>query len=315
MLPYVARVISSLPTKPSILIEPFAGGAAVSVGLLEHNFVPRIALNDTNTLVASFWKTVFCPEMAQALAEKIRKTEVCLDRWKSIKASSPEKTVDRAFKCIFLNRTSFSGILHSSAGPIGGMAQAGTYKIDARFPKERLAARILKLSSLHKRVEYVKEDDFRDIFSDPLGGCSIKQEGRAFWYIDPPFWNKAEKLYSNFFSESDHNDLFALVSKVKGAWVLSYDNAPEILRLYSQSSHWDHVGLRYTARSRSTGARSQEILFTNTKTLRGIEGRSVAVFEGNVRSEHIRVSEVKPREKITLAMKKLRERCSAPNSG
>ena len=59
--------------------------------------------------------------------------------------------VDRqlAVKCLFLNRTTFSGILGGHAGPIGGRSQSSDHTIDCRFNKNALAERILNLKRLH----------------------------------------------------------------------------------------------------------------------------------------------------------------------
>ena len=52
-------------------------------------------------------------------------------------------------KCLFLNRTTFSGILGGHAGPIGGRSQSSDHTIDCRFNKDALAERILNVKRLH----------------------------------------------------------------------------------------------------------------------------------------------------------------------
>src|SRR5688572_27711616 len=61
LLPCVARAIMDLPEPPLLAVEPFAGGAAVSIGLLEFGIVPQIALADADPLVSAFWRCVFDP--------------------------------------------------------------------------------------------------------------------------------------------------------------------------------------------------------------------------------------------------------------
>jgi hypothetical protein len=54
---------------------------------------------------------------------------------------------DIAVKCLFLNRTTFSGILHGRAGPMGGRKQQSDYKIDCRFNKDGLRLVDLRYSA------------------------------------------------------------------------------------------------------------------------------------------------------------------------
>jgi DNA adenine methylase len=84
------------------------------------------------------------------------KSKVSLCEWRRQKNLSPRLTLAAAFKCLFLNRTSFSGSLVPRTGAIGGMSQTGAYKIGCRFNQERLARRIVELSELRSRVRFVR---------------------------------------------------------------------------------------------------------------------------------------------------------------
>jgi DNA adenine methylase len=71
-------------------------------------------------------------------------------------------------KCLFLNRTTFSGILHGRAGPIGGRRQTGPYKIDCRFNKVTLEARLRFIGDLYNanRLVDVWRKDWRKTLRD-----------------------------------------------------------------------------------------------------------------------------------------------------
>jgi DNA adenine methylase len=56
---FMIDVFSTNNIKPDLLIEPFAGGASIALNLLQMNYVQSIALVEKDSLVASFWKTVF----------------------------------------------------------------------------------------------------------------------------------------------------------------------------------------------------------------------------------------------------------------
>lgn len=54
---------------------------------------------------------------------------------------------------------------------------------------------------------------------------------KAFFYCDPPYY-KAEKYYDAVFTLADHERLKDCLSKVKGLFLLSYNDCPEVRKLY-----------------------------------------------------------------------------------
>ena len=104
LAPLIADLITRAKLKIDVLVEPFAGGAAVSISLLEGGYVQSIALADEDPLVANFWKVVFSRNAYQ-LADMIYDVDVTLDEWRRQKAVTPRTELKAAFKCLFLNRT------------------------------------------------------------------------------------------------------------------------------------------------------------------------------------------------------------------
>lgn len=149
---YIKQTLKLNGCHPALFVEPFAGGASVALQLLNDNVVERIGLIDLDPLISAFWKTVFFD--ADWLIEQVETIEVTLEQWYKFKAAVPKQRRDRALVCLFLNRTSFSGIL-ARAGPIGGYQQKSQYKIDCRFPRETLVKRIRQAEALKDRVAFV----------------------------------------------------------------------------------------------------------------------------------------------------------------
>ena len=54
----------------------------------------------------------------------------------------------------------------------------------------------------------------------------------ALFYCDPPYY-EAEKYYSDRFQPEDHERLRNILKKVKGKFILSYNDCPEIRELYT----------------------------------------------------------------------------------
>ena len=231
------------------IIEPFAGGAATSIAFLEAGLAREAVLNDLDPLVSAFWATVFS-RRADQLADRILDAKIDLQTWDDLRASDPTDEVDRAFKCLFLNRTSFSGSLKKTAGPIGGRKQESEYSIDCRWNAEGLAERVWGLSKLQDRVT-VRSTDFRRFMGSYRSACSRRPDRSVLWYIDPPFFHKADALYRFWFNDRDHKALEKSVRSLPGLWMLSYDNCLESREMYADHPGRAFVDMRYTAAKRS----------------------------------------------------------------
>ena len=141
--------------------------------------------------------------------------------------SSTTYSLDLAFATLCLNRTNRSGIL--TAGPIGGYAQAGEWKLDVRFNKASLIKKIEMLSAQKGNITVYN----KDIIS--LINNYIPRFGtNTFIYFDPPYYNKGQKLYKNFLTPCDHQKIHdAIVQNVHVPWIITYDDVPEICNLYA----------------------------------------------------------------------------------
>lgn len=236
--PYVERMIKNNGLRPSLFVEPFAGGAGVSLYLLYTNRVESIGLADLDPLLSSFWKVVFSD--VDNLLGKIEDTAITIDEWHYQKSNMFTSIEDKAFQCLFLNRTSFSGILEKRAGPIGGRDQKSKYSIDCRFNKRAIIETISHLNKVYSdRVLFVWNKPWKytlnrlsyEILARGLDGDKI------LLYFDPPFIRQGESLYRCYFKESQHTELRDALEHCKLPWILSYDDCEESRELYRTISH------------------------------------------------------------------------------
>ena len=107
---YISRSIDRNNLFPALFVEPFAGGASVASAQLATGFAQKVILNDRDPLIAAFWRTVFFD--TDWLVNKVENAEVTLSEWIRLKAQKPKSTRGLAYKCLFLNRTSFSRCAH-----------------------------------------------------------------------------------------------------------------------------------------------------------------------------------------------------------
>lgn len=191
---YVAELLRMNNFRPELFVEPFAGGLSVSLQMLADDLVESVGIGELDPLVADFWRCVFFD--TEWLIESINRLEVDMSSWHYYKSYNPETPRERALTCLFLNRTNFSGILNSEVGPIGGVSQKSIYKVDCRFTKATIIKRIRKAALYRDRIAFICNTSWEQTISHSL---SLKYKPRnIFCYLDPPFYNKASKLYRLF---------------------------------------------------------------------------------------------------------------------
>jgi DNA adenine methylase len=264
LVPYIAALLAENDLHPDLFVEPFAGGASVALELASVGLVKQIALADLDPWIAAFWETVF--EDCDWLCRKIETIMVDLAMWDRLKRTRATSRRWRALACLFLNRTSFNGALHRTAGPIGGRAQTSDYDLACRFPRKRLIARLRACEqlALDGKVAWARclsaEEAIRDARRD------AKQAGQTtFFYLDPPFWAKSPQLYRYRFLDFHHEELAEQLRWLREPWLLSYDLADEVVALYEKHDvRRANVELLYTAAQR---AGYEELVITNQSAL------------------------------------------------
>jgi DNA adenine methylase len=209
-------------------IEPYAGGAGVAMELLLNGDVSMVHLNDASPAIGAFWRSIL--EETEEFCRRIASASLTVDEWMRQKAvlANPMGVgmVDLGFSLFFLNRCNRSGI--PSGGVIGGLDQTGPWKIDARFSRMNLIARVEAIAFHRDRIR-VSNLDAEAFIRGALTGMPRK----SLVYLDPPYFKKAERLYLNHYTPDDHARLAKVIQReIKIPWVVSYDGAPEILEHY-----------------------------------------------------------------------------------
>lgn len=264
MTGYIARSIDRNDLVPELFVEPFAGGASVALAQLHAGLVKKVILNDRDPLVAAFWRTVFFD--GEWLIKQVSKIEVTLENWDRFKRQRVTSDRARALKCLYLNRTSFSGVLAPNAGPIGGKAQESDYKIDCRFNKDTIIKRIKQISAYKDRVAGIWNLDWRTAIKKVQKMQAAGSLPRtAFVYLDPPFYNKAKSLYPVHFTHEQHVQLRDFLQKFDEPWILSYDMCEEVAKMYKDGFKACSANLIYTASRNGDRGISKEFIVSNLK--------------------------------------------------
>jgi len=263
-VPYVAAALRENDLVPDLFVEPFAGGASVALELADLGLVKQIGLADLDPWVASFWQTVF--EDCDWLCRRVESIEIDLDTWDRFKRTKAKSRRWQALACLYLNRTSFNGTLHRSAGAIGGRAQAGEYDLACRFPRERLIKRLRACEQLASdgKVAWVRCVSALEAVRDARAQAK-RDRLTLFTYLDPPFWAKSSHLYRYSFVDFEHEELAEALRWLREPWLLSYDLSTDVNKLYEKhNARRADVELLYTGAQR---AAYEELVITNLDRL------------------------------------------------
>lgn len=241
-------------------VEPYAGGAGVAIELLLRDFVSTIHLNDSCIGIHSFWHSIL--NETEKFCRKVSRASLTVDEWlkqrEVFKNRAQADRLDVGFATFYLNRCNRSGIL--TGGVIGGLHQAGHWKIDARFPRNELIKRIEAIAARKSSIK-IRNWDAERFLLEYVPRLAVN----TLVYCDPPYFHKADRLYQNHYSPEDHVRIAQVIQhNLKHHWVVSYDDALEIKKCYSQRRSFAYP-LQYNAAKAYKG--SEVFLFSDTLQL------------------------------------------------
>lgn len=242
---FFERAINALGLTKPTYVEPYAGGAGAALDLLYRGVVGQIVINDLDRSVHACWHSMI--NGTEDFLRRLERTPLSVDEWirqRDVYRRRDDESLDRedlGFATFYLNRTNRSGVLRG--GIIGGLEQAGAYKMDARYNKVTLKSRIEKLGENRSRIKVTHQD----------GVVRLRHwlpKENVFAYVDPPYYEKGSFLYLNSFNDEQHQDLANWLNTLAGAnWILTYDMAEPIKRMYRNRASLD-FNLHYSANRR-----------------------------------------------------------------
>jgi len=206
--------------KPSILVEPFAGGGIISLTGVFENLVEKAIMVELDDEIAAVWESVInggATWLANRVLSFNLTKETVIQELKKI----PKTQKEKAFQTILKNRTFHGGILADGSGFLKyGENGKG---IRSRWYPGTLARRLRDLDYVAGRIDFRCED-----------GLKVMQEfgptRNIAYFIDPPYTAGGKKagsrLYKHF--NLDHDRLFRICESLEGSFLMTYDNAEEV---------------------------------------------------------------------------------------
>lgn len=245
---YIAAIFDANDLNDGHYAEPYAGGAGVALALLYTDRASHIHINDLDRSIYAFWWAAL--NETEKLCRLVRDTPASVGEWQRQRLVQDRKEraslLKLGFSTFYLNRTSRSGII-ATGGVIGGLDQTGAYGVGARYTQLELIKRIERVAEYRDRISLTQFD--AELF---LGLMVAELPKKSLVYLDPPYFVKGQRLYANFYGPQDHQSIAQCLTDAPWPWLVSYDAAPEILKIYRAYSRVLY-DLKYSAAARSVG--------------------------------------------------------------
>lgn len=252
LVPTIRYWLKSLPQRPTVFVDPFAGGGIVSLSVAAEKLSESVVMAELDPDVASVWRTILSPS-AEALRRRIMTFRISRQRVIDELGAPPKDDFDRAFKTLLRNRTQHGGILAPGASLVKN--GEGGRGIASRWYPETLCKRIQYIQTLAPRIQFM-ECNALDLIPKYQA-----RPGTAF-FIDPPYTagngkRAGRRLYS--FNQLDHGRLFDLMARTAGNVMMTYDHAPEVVAMAeARGFNYELVPMKNTHH-----ARMFELIITN----------------------------------------------------
>lgn len=234
MLPILMEHIDQLMVNRNEFCDAFVGGGSVLLEVAKKYPKAELFANDKDVWISSFWDVVSAVDTNKLLELfDLVEARPTLELFYKLRETPATNIVERAYRAIFFNRTTFSGI--ASSGPIGGKEQKSQYHVDCRYNVDKLKKKIRACRDLLMGRTKVSNVDF--------SSYDVLTQSNCPTYIDPPYFVKGDMLYSEKMNAIEHETL-AKILETRANWVLSYDDCAKIRSLYS-NKHVIDLSARY----------------------------------------------------------------------
>lgn len=221
LVPEIRRWMAGLDM-PSVFIEPFAGGAIASLSVAAERLARHVVFCELDQRVAAVWHTILID--AEWLCQTIQGFEMSTASVQALLEREPTNRRELAFQTIVRNRVQHGGIMAPGASL---MKEGENGKgIRSRWYPRTLVRRIMAIQAIAHRLHFVEGDGFEAI-------QQYQDHAKAAFFVDPPYTaggkRAGRRLYTH--SEIDHEQLFALMASVQGHFLMTYDDADEVLAM------------------------------------------------------------------------------------
>lgn len=237
------KIIQHIPDH-ECYVEAFAGAAWM---LFRKKESPTEIINDINSDLVILYCVV--KYHLDEFVRYFRWVLVSRDEFERFKSTPPEVLTDiqRAARFYYLLKTGFGSKI---ANPTFSIAPSRPSNFNLLRMEEELSAAHLRLARV-----YIENKPYDHV---------IERYDRqnTFFYLDPPYFNCENDYGKGIFSRGDFTKLRDLLITIKGSFIMSLNNTPEVRELY-RDFRLITVKTAYSASSKGSKGGISEVLIMN----------------------------------------------------
>ena len=230
LVPHIRAWLGAIQPTPALLIEPFAGGAIVSLTAVMEGLAERSLMAEIDSDVAAFWKAAL--HHNNEIIAKVRQfnPDLAYDAIQRIAEQTSEDIVEQGFRALVLNRTRRGGILAEGASLIRSGENGNG--VASRWYPDTIVRRLVAISKYADRIDF-RETDGMELLEETL--ATAEPSGTVV-FIDPPYTAGGKRpglrLYNH--NNVDHPRLFAILAESEADFLMTYDMSADILDLVAR---------------------------------------------------------------------------------
>ena len=204
------------------LVEPFAGGANITLSALAENLAARATMIEIDPDVAAVWAVILNGNSGW-LADKIQSFRVNRVSVNNELEKTPKSEKGRAWTTLLRNRVSHGGIIAPGAGMINrGENDKG---LKSRWYAKTIQKRIKAINAMKDRIDFLQADALA--WMSQFATCPPVET--TAYFIDPPYAVAGKRLYTH--NELNHRRLFEIASRLGGRVLMTYEDTDEVRAL------------------------------------------------------------------------------------
>lgn len=239
----IIKIIEDIPH--SIYAEPFVGMGGI---FFRRKLIPPTEIiNDRLGDVVNFFRVL--QRHYHPFIEFLEFQISSREEFQRLRSQNPETLTDleRASRFLYLQRLSFSGQVANRT--FGVETDRG-----ARFNALKLED-LLKL--IYRRlagvtIEHLDWTDFIVRYDRP----------NTLFYLDPPYWGVEDYYGKDLFKREDYQRMAILLAQLKGKFLLSLNDVPEVRKTFSQFT-LKKINTFYSCNASNNAIPAKELIITN----------------------------------------------------
>lgn len=245
------RLVERIEKIPhEVYAEPFVGMGGV---FFRRRWAPKVeVMNDYSRDVATLFRVL--QRHYVAFLEMMRFQLTARAEFERLTATDPDTLTDleRAARFLYLQRTAF-----------GGKPSGQNFGVQVDRPASFDVTRLVPmLEDLHSRLTGV-------VIENLHYAAFIERYDRAgtLFYLDPPYLGSEKTYGRGLFEREDFARLAEQLERIKGRFILSLNDHPEIRATFSRF-RIEGIKTTYSVAAKSTSTGVKELVITNLKKRR-----------------------------------------------